>query len=49
MSYKPSPFATNLITTDDWIDLVTGATQTDLKTHVCLAPYEFIWLANSAG
>ncbi len=39
----------NLITTDDWIDLVTGATQTDLKTHVCLAPYEFIWLANSAG
>ncbi|HCO59389.1 MAG TPA: alpha-amylase [Porticoccaceae bacterium] len=39
----------NLINTDDWFDLVTGSEHADLQAKVHLAPYEFIWLANTAA
>jgi len=36
----------NLISTDDWIDLIAGGRIQDLDGEVTLAPYQAMWLTN---
>ena len=36
----------NLISTDEWTDLVTDQKYEDLMAQVTLMPYQFLWLAN---
>lgn len=37
----------NLISTEDWVDLVGGAQIQDLGGSLTLAPYQTVWLSNS--
>jgi sucrose phosphorylase len=36
----------NLISTDDWYDLITGAHFTDLGHQLQLGPYQSVWISN---
>jgi len=36
----------NLISTQDWSDLLSGASYDDLQGSIELAPYQSVWLSN---
>lgn len=36
----------NLISTDDWVDLIGGQRFTELDSQLSLAPYQSVWLSN---
>ncbi len=36
----------NLISTDDWVDLISGRRYTDLESQMTLMPYQSVWLTN---
>ncbi|MAT52248.1 MAG: alpha-amylase [Porticoccaceae bacterium] len=38
--------AINLISTDNWTDLITGTVFTDLRRDLTLNPYQTLWLSN---
>ena len=38
----------NLISTNDWTDLLTGIPLTDLGGQLALLPYQTVWISNSA-
>ena len=37
----------NLISTDDWCDLITGHEYTDLNQQLQLQPYQTVWISNA--
>jgi len=40
--------AINLISTDTWVDLISGNDFSDIRQDVTLQPYEFVWITNRA-
>ena len=36
----------NLIGTDHWADLISGAVYDNLGGQLTLAPYQFVWISN---
>lgn len=40
--------AINLVGTDEWVDLITGAHYHDLHGSLLLAPYQSVWLTNKS-
>jgi sucrose phosphorylase len=38
----------NLIVTEAWIELITGARITELSQEIILSPYQTVWIANKS-
>lgn len=38
----------NLISLDNWVDLISGYDYTDIRQDVTLKPYQFMWLTNKS-